>query len=53
MNDLTRYINHDNSVVSRIAISIISSMKGFVKYTNDIGLIAFSIGMSWGRYNIY
>jgi hypothetical protein len=30
MNGLTRYINRDNSVVSRIANSVISSMKGTV-----------------------
>jgi hypothetical protein len=53
INGLTRYINCDDSVVSRIAISIISSKKKFVGYTNYISLIAFSIGMSWGRYNIY
>jgi hypothetical protein len=47
MNGLTRYINHDDSMVSRIAISVISSMKGFVRYTNYIGLIAFSICVSW------
>jgi hypothetical protein len=53
INGLARYINHDDSVVSRIAISIISSMKEFVGYTNYISLIAFNIGMSWGRYNVY
>jgi hypothetical protein len=47
MNGLTRYINRDDSMVSRIAISVISSMKGFVKYTNYLGPIAFSICVSW------
>jgi hypothetical protein len=47
VNGLTRYINRDDSVVSRIAISVISSMKGFVRYTNYIGPIAFSICASW------
>ena len=30
MNSLTRYITRDNSMVSRIANSVISSMKGTV-----------------------
>jgi hypothetical protein len=30
MNSLTRYINRDDSVVSRIANSVISSIKGTV-----------------------
>jgi hypothetical protein len=47
MNGLTRYINRDDSVVSRIANSVISSMKGIVRYTNYIGHIAFSICVSW------
>jgi hypothetical protein len=34
MNGLTRYINRDDSVVSRMAISVIGSMIGFVRYTN-------------------
>jgi hypothetical protein len=49
MNGLTRYINRDDSVVSRIANSVISSMKGTVRYTNYIGPIAFSICVTWGR----
>jgi hypothetical protein len=47
MNGLTRYINRDDYVVRRIAISVISSMKGFVRYTNYMGHIAFSICVSW------
>jgi hypothetical protein len=47
MNGLTRYINCDDFVVSRIAIFVISSMKGFVRYTNYIGPIALSICVSW------
>jgi hypothetical protein len=53
MNGLTRYINRDDSAVSRIAISVISSMKGIVRYTNYIGPIALVYMCRGGRYNIY
>jgi hypothetical protein len=47
MNGLTWYINRDDTVVSRMAISVIGSMIGFVRYTNYIGLLALSLWVSW------